>query len=54
MNDVEKIAKIRNYFHLAQYRYTKTEKIEIVCLEEQEQMFREMFPECDIRSAEEI
>jgi hypothetical protein len=54
MNDVEKIAKIRNYFHLAQYRYTKTEKIEIVCLEKQEEMFKEMFPECDIRSVEEI
>jgi len=54
LNDVEKIAKIKNYFELAQYRYTRTEKIEIVCLEEQEEMFREMFPECSIRTVEEV
>jgi hypothetical protein len=54
MNDVEKIAKIKNYFELAQYRYTKTEEIEILCLEEQEEMFREMFPECSIRTVEEV
>ncbi|SNX54149.1 hypothetical protein [Thermoanaerobacterium sp. RBIITD] len=54
MNDVEKIAKIKNYFELAQYRYTRTEEIEILCLEEQEEMFREMFPECSIRTVEEV
>jgi len=54
MNDVEKIAKIKNYFELAQYRYTRTEEIEILCLEEQEEMFREMFPQCSIRTVEEV
>ncbi|KHO63198.1 hypothetical protein THYS13_13170 [Thermoanaerobacter sp. YS13] len=50
LNDIEKIAKIRNYLILAQYRYTKTTEIEILCLEEQEEMFKEMFPECNIKT----
>lgn len=52
LNDIEKIAKIKNYLILAQYRYTKATEIEILCLEEQEEMFREMFPECNIRTIE--
>ncbi|MBE3579011.1 MAG: hypothetical protein IMW83_03935 [Caldanaerobacter subterraneus] len=50
LNDIEKIAKIKNYLMLAQYRYTKATEIEILCLEEQEEMFKEMFPECSIRT----
>jgi len=49
LNDIEKIAQIKNYLMLAQYRYTKTTEIEILCLEEQEEMFKEMFPECSIK-----
>ncbi|MGB9679683.1 MAG: hypothetical protein ACPL3A_06730 [Thermoanaerobacteraceae bacterium] len=37
---------------LAQYRYKKATEIEILCLEEQEEMFREMFPECSIKTIE--
>ncbi|WP_159428537.1 hypothetical protein [Thermoanaerobacter uzonensis] len=46
MNDVEKIAKVKNYLILVQYRCTKATEIEILCLEEQE----EMFLECSIRT----
>lgn len=53
LNDIEKIAKIRNYLILAQYRHTKTTEIEILCLKEQEEMFKEMFPECSIRTVKE-
>lgn len=49
LNDIEKIAKIQNYLTHAQYRHTKTTEIEILCLKEQEEMFKEMFPECSIR-----
>jgi hypothetical protein len=50
LNDIEKIAKIKNYLMLAQYRYTKAMEIEILCLQEQEEMFKEMFPRCSIRT----
>jgi hypothetical protein len=53
LNDVEKIAKIKNYLMLAQYRYTKAMEIEILCLKEQEEMFKEMFPECSIKTMKE-
>jgi len=53
LNDIEKIAKIRNYLILAQYRYTKITEIEILCLEEQQEMFKEMFPECSIKTIKE-
>ncbi|ERM91461.1 hypothetical protein O163_10360 [Caldanaerobacter subterraneus subsp. yonseiensis KB-1] len=53
LNDIEKIAKIKNYLMLAQYRYTKATEVEILCLEEQEEMFREMFPECSIKTIKE-
>ncbi|HHW57796.1 MAG TPA: hypothetical protein GXX15_09080, partial [Clostridia bacterium] len=52
LNDIEKIAKIKNYLMLAQYRYTRATEIEILCLEEQEEMFREMLPECSIKTIE--
>ena len=53
LNDIEKIAKIKNYLMLSQYRYTKTTEIEILCLEEQEEMFKEMFPECSVKTINE-
>jgi hypothetical protein len=53
LNDIEKIAKIKNYLILAQYRHTKTTEIEILCLEEQKEMFKEMFPECSIKTIKE-
>lgn len=56
LNDIEKKAKIRNYLDLTAFRHTGRQKIEILCLEEQEEVFREEFPECSIRtiSTEEV
>jgi hypothetical protein len=56
LNDIEKKAKIRNYLELTAFRHTGRQKIEILCLEEQEEVFREEFPECSIRtiSTEEV
>lgn len=50
LNDVEKKAKIRNYLDLTAFRYTERQEIEILCLEDQEEVFRDEFPECSIRT----
>lgn len=38
---------------LVQYSYTRATEIEILCLKEQEEMFREMLPECSVKTMKE-
>lgn len=50
LNDVEKKAKIKQYYELTQYRLTDRRPIAIICLEEQAEEYAEQFPECEIRT----
>ncbi|SHF87951.1 hypothetical protein SAMN02746089_02708 [Caldanaerobius fijiensis DSM 17918] len=52
LNDIEKRAKLKNYFELAKYRHTKVQEVIIVCLKEQEETFRKEYPMCEIRTVE--
>ncbi|WP_073346647.1 hypothetical protein [Caldanaerobius fijiensis] len=52
LNDIEKRAKLKNYFELAKYRHTKIQEVIIVCLKEQEETFRKEYPMCEVRTVE--
>lgn len=47
-NDIEKRARLRDYFKMARYRHTGTQKIVILCLESQIEIFKQEFPDCEI------
>jgi hypothetical protein len=56
LNDIEKKAKLRQYYEMTQYRLTDRQSIAIICLEGQEKEYAEQFPGCEIRTvkAEEL
>lgn len=48
LNNIEKRAKLKNYYKLSLHRHTNVQEIIIVCLESQERLFKNEFPQANL------